>query len=234
MHRDLKPSNILIDDQCRIKICDFGLARTVIESNKSDFTTNALVGIRSTGDKHDVLSPRMQSRWFRAPEILLVQPNYSNQIDIWSLGCISFEICAFRSDTINPFKRNTLFRGTSSEVFSPCSDENEEDPTEQMLVIINSISSSENIKYWSKDAQKYLQKKEEQVSNFYPLEDKLDDVIENEEFKDLIMCMLKFTPNERIPAKQLLIHPIFDEIRNEKNESPPDTKVIIDETTDNY
>lgn len=29
MHRDLKPANILISQECVIKICDFGLARTV-------------------------------------------------------------------------------------------------------------------------------------------------------------------------------------------------------------
>ena len=35
MHRDLKSENILIDDECRIKICDFGMARTMIGSNYS-------------------------------------------------------------------------------------------------------------------------------------------------------------------------------------------------------
>ena len=29
VHRDLKPANILVDDSCRIKICDFGLARSL-------------------------------------------------------------------------------------------------------------------------------------------------------------------------------------------------------------
>ena len=29
IHRDLKPENIMIDDQCHISICDFGLARTM-------------------------------------------------------------------------------------------------------------------------------------------------------------------------------------------------------------
>ena len=32
LHRDLKPANILIDTDCNVKICDFGLARTLPES----------------------------------------------------------------------------------------------------------------------------------------------------------------------------------------------------------
>jgi serine/threonine protein kinase len=32
IHRDLKPANILIDEDCHIKFCDFGLSRTLPES----------------------------------------------------------------------------------------------------------------------------------------------------------------------------------------------------------
>ena len=35
IHRDLKPGNLLVDSQCNIKICDFGLARTL--PKKKDF-----------------------------------------------------------------------------------------------------------------------------------------------------------------------------------------------------
>ena len=37
LHRDIKPSNILINEECHIKICDFGLARTVAGLRSNPF-----------------------------------------------------------------------------------------------------------------------------------------------------------------------------------------------------
>jgi mitogen-activated protein kinase 1/3 len=42
MHRDIKPANILIDSNCQIKICDFGLSRTLLDSSY-----DKLIGIKS-------------------------------------------------------------------------------------------------------------------------------------------------------------------------------------------
>ena len=121
MHRDLKPANILIDDQCSIKICDFGLSRAEIKQpgpldkyttkiDRSDMTPNSkmseniLVGQEQFNNSFKVcnnnkieeikneLSRHIGSRWYRSPEIILNEPLYNQKIDIWSLGCIIGEL----------------------------------------------------------------------------------------------------------------------------------------------
>ncbi|XP_020251512.1 mitogen-activated protein kinase 4-like [Asparagus officinalis] len=73
LHRDLKPGNLLINANCDLKICDFGLART--SSGKDKFMTEYVV-----------------TRWYRAPELLLCCDNYGTSIDVWSVGCIFAEL----------------------------------------------------------------------------------------------------------------------------------------------
>lgn len=82
LHRDLKPSNLLVNSNCDLKICDFGLARPV-EVNSGPLTEYVV------------------TRWYRAPEIMLSCQEYTKAIDVWSVGCIFAEL----------LKRTPLFPG---------------------------------------------------------------------------------------------------------------------------
>ncbi|PLN78035.1 mitogen-activated protein kinase mpkC [Aspergillus taichungensis] len=70
VHRDLKPGNLLVNENCDLKICDFGLAR---------IGEPQMTGYVST-------------RYYRAPEIMLTWQRYGVQVDIWSAGCIFAEM----------------------------------------------------------------------------------------------------------------------------------------------
>lgn len=76
LHRDIKPSNILLNSNCDLKICDFGLAR----------------GEEDAKDMTDYVA----TRWYRAPELLLQWTKYDKAIDIWSAGCIFAELIGRR------------------------------------------------------------------------------------------------------------------------------------------
>ncbi|CAF1089601.1 unnamed protein product [Rotaria sordida] len=76
LHRDLKPSNLLLNTNCDLKICDFGLARVADPSF----------------DHNGVLTEYVATRWYRAPEIMLNARVYNKPIDVWSVGCILAEM----------------------------------------------------------------------------------------------------------------------------------------------
>ncbi|KAH9284157.1 Mitogen-activated protein kinase 11 [Echinococcus granulosus] len=70
IHRDLKPKNIAVDEDCNLRILDFGLARPVNENMSSYVVT----------------------RWYRAPELIANWINYNDTVDVWSVACILVEM----------------------------------------------------------------------------------------------------------------------------------------------
>ncbi|CAE7026240.1 MPK11, partial [Symbiodinium sp. KB8] len=74
LHRDLKPSNILVNSNCDLKICDFGLSRGVADEGEEELTAYVV------------------TRWYRAPEIMLACKNYTSKVDVWAVGCIMAEL----------------------------------------------------------------------------------------------------------------------------------------------
>lgn len=77
LHRDIKPSNMLVNEDCQLKLCDFGLARGYSKNklNNKTFSTEFV-----------------PTRWYRAPEIILCYQDYSEAIDVWSSGCVLAEL----------------------------------------------------------------------------------------------------------------------------------------------
>ncbi|KAL3895593.1 MAG: hypothetical protein SGCHY_004605 [Lobulomycetales sp.] len=80
IHRDLKPGNLLVNADCELKICDFGLARGLSEAPSTDSSPAGL------------MTEYVATRWYRAPEIMLSYRSYTKAIDMWSVGCIFAEL----------------------------------------------------------------------------------------------------------------------------------------------
>ncbi len=75
LHRDLKPKNILANSNCKLKICDFGLARPFLG-----------------GETLTAWTDYVATRWYRAPELCgCFYGCYSQAVDIWSIGCMFAE-----------------------------------------------------------------------------------------------------------------------------------------------
>lgn len=139
LHRDLKPENILSDHNFNIKICDFGLARPSVY--EPSFTQASKLATESKTPEQPVEGPgsgsftphpkksikemtcHVVSRWYRAPELILMQTKYDSSIEMWSVGCILGELISEHEKNkkaeIITRKRKPLFEGKACFPLSP-------------------------------------------------------------------------------------------------------------------
>ena len=301
LHRDLKPGNVLVNKDCSVRVCDFGLARSIVgigerpaaakmpqsaaelsssssseESDEEDKKTEvkktrksikARVSISAaatqdvasfasttestSSEKMSDLPPTEErkaftrrltthvvTRWYRAPEIILMQENYGTPIDVWSAGCIFAELLSMVKENTPSMKdRKPLFPGTSCLLLSPFHAKTASggrssilsvSSTDQICMIIDVLGSpSEEDQDFIKDPNvldflKMLPNQPNKM-NFtekYPAAGK--------DALDLLKRMLTFNPNHRIKVDECLAHPYFTVLRSKASEVKSPTPVSLD------
>jgi serine/threonine protein kinase len=192
IHRDIKPANLLWfvdkDNNPSIKICDFGLAKVYTRQGP--------------------MTPRVVTSWYRAPEICTRDPNYTYASDIWSIGCIMFEMVAKRA----------LLQGS------------EDDDVKLLSRIIGLLPDTpyEDIKKMTKDHSITLTSEASPRTKHSIREligisqdgiDKFNEYPGNgsatyDQFIDLIKNILVLDPEKRYTIKQILAHEFFEPYRN--------------------
>nr|AXF94774.1 mitogen-activated protein kinase 12 [Lateolabrax maculatus] len=100
IHRDLKPGNLAVNQDCELKILDFGLARQA-DSEMTGYVV---------------------TRWYRAPEVILSWMHYTQTVDIWSVGCIMAEMLQGKplfkgSDHLDQLTEIMKITGTPTQEF---------------------------------------------------------------------------------------------------------------------
>lgn len=162
-------------------ICDFGLSRTLPEtcigkgsgntkrmrdsimkqSLKNDYSESKLKKViagklenekkSNSGKGKRCLSSHVGSRWYRAPEISILENKYDSASDMWSFGCCIFELNKMIQTEAKEKKSHVLFPGTSCYPLSPMAEKPAEDDSDniisdqdQMKVILRKLGKQDD------------------------------------------------------------------------------------------
>ena len=178
--------------------------------------------------KEQILSVHVVSRWYRAPELILIETNYTSSIDVWSVGCIFGELMMMIKENAKTFMdRTPLFPGQSCFPLSPPGSKkvkvNEfgfpNEKADQLNIIFDVIGSpdEESMGFVSDpNAVLYLKSLSQKKKNKINFKAKFPG--SSEESLDLLQKMLIFDPKKRITVQQSLEHPFFKDIRDPSKE----------------
>lgn len=190
LHRDLKPGNILImkeeDGLPYARLCDFGLS--CVPSNYRPSTPGAV------------------TCWYRAPEICTEYEDYTYPSDMWSLGCIFYEIIS-KKPFVKANKDNSkqIFKEIIAhlpEVFEPS--------------YINQFVMNGDIGKFKLGYTDKVRREKKEFKNHFKKIDKKEFNKNGgnlEEFIEIIEHLLVLEPLKRWSASQCLDHPFFDLFR---------------------
>jgi len=233
-HRDLKPANCLVNQDCSVKICDFGLSRA-IEGETSPDALCAPPAAQGASKPHPLgrrhLTGHVVTRWYRAPELILLQENYTAAIDLWSVGCIHAELLGML-EGIRLEERGPLFPGSSCFPLSPDnkhkdakgSNRGKHDQLSMIFNLLGTPSDEDVARLEREDTRRYLRcfakRDGEGLRSRFPHVD--PDTV------DLLGRFLRFNPQERIGVNQALEHPLFAEVRIPEKETMSSSLVSLD------
>eukprot|EP01068_Selenidium_serpulae_P015214 Selendium_serpulae@DN6186_c0_g1_i3.p1 len=245
VHRDLKPANCLANSDCTVKICDFGLARTMAtgRENESEDGRRQNADIIEADERqarlsrnapddmssgHEVgqvhLTTHVVTRWYRAPELCLIQRQYTEKIDVWSLGCIFGELLQAMEENLNePDRRGPLFPGAFCFPLTPphrqirtstsTSQRQAIQQQDQLVTIFRTLGlpSEADFSYLDDDASRYVNLVVREATSHgrnVPPEGSLGSRFPGTSGNtlDLLKSMLRFNPANRISIEGALRH----------------------------
>ncbi|CAD8088310.1 unnamed protein product [Paramecium sonneborni] len=181
LHRDLKPRNLLLNRSCDVKICDFGLGRAIAENIQNNI----------------MMTYYVETRWYRAPELLIGYQNYNSAVDIWSVGCILAEMILRR-----PFLRG--------------------DSTKHQIKVIFELLGTPNEQYIQSFPDQKVQQNLRKIIQEYGHQNGigLNQIFGhiNQDLLDLLKGLLKFDHRDRLTASQALKHSYLQILHSEEDE----------------